>query len=183
MLFCRDNDALSKSKLDDAVKKMAPSVKRFAVQVFWEYVPYDKDLDVDAQLKYIICAMPCIGRRSANSIAAMLAAETLRKASTETYNPRNCAWSLPYLARRARAEYPELAEQATDRMAAYKHIPDEIKNDRTYMLQLAVASAIGSMAGNYGAPTECLEYAAGAVTGHRLRIIMQEFMKNGTNNS
>lgn len=183
MLFCRDNDVLSRSKLDDAVKKMAPSVKRFAGQVFWEYIPYDKDLDVDAQLEYIICAMPHIGRRSANSIAAMLTAETLRKASTEAYNPKDCAWSLPYLARRAKAEYPELAEQVTDRMASYKRIPDEIKNDRTYMLQLAIASAIGYMAGNHGAPTECLDYAANAVTGHRLQIILQEFMKNGTDNS
>lgn len=180
MLFCQDDDALSKAKLDDVVKKMSPSVKRFAVQVFWEYIPYDKSPDIDEQLKYIICAMPCIGRRSANSIAAMLTAETLRKASTETGNQKDCTWSLPHLARRARAEYPELAEQATDRMAAYKRIPDKIKNDRTYMLQLAIASAIGSMAGNYGAPTECLEYAADGVAGRRLRIILQEFMKNGT---
>lgn len=183
MLFCRDNDALSRSKLDDVVKKIAPSVKRFAVQVFWEYIPYDKDLDIDAQLRYIICAMPRIGRRSANSIAAMLTAETLRKASTEACNPKDCTWSLPYLARRARTEYPELAEQITDQMIRYKRIPDEIGNDRTYMLQLAIASAIGYMAGNHGAPTECLDYAADAVTGHRLRIVMQEFVKNGTGNS
>ena len=50
MLFCQDDDALSKAKLDDVVKKMSPSVKRFAVQVFWEYIPYDKSPDIDEQL-------------------------------------------------------------------------------------------------------------------------------------
>lgn len=163
--------ALSKSKLADAVKAIRPSDKETATRCYWEYVPQDRDYTADEQAAFIICVMPSVARFPAKVIADLTTAEIRRRAICDV-KPKDHPFALPNLAKRALAENPELSQKCIGVARRRKHVPDHIKSNDMWALQMAISMTIGIAANGQGYPTESSPECEPMLTGDGLYDVM-----------
>lgn len=167
--------ALSKSKLADAVKAIRPSDKETATRCYWEYVPQDKDYTADEQAAFIICAMPSVARFPAKVIADLVTAEIRKRAMCDV-KPKDHPFALPNLAKRALAENPELSQKCIGVARRQKHVPDHIKSNDMWALQVAISMAIGTAANGQGYPTESSPECEPMLTDNELYDVMDKWV-------
>lgn len=163
-----ESQALSMSKIRDAIESMRFDARNDAAAYFWEYVPQDQPHGQDAELAYIISAMPGAGRYPASAIASLLASEASRRKQAFRPAPRSYKFSLPSLAGRAMVEDPGLCLLAMEAVKRRTRVPPEIRSDHMWLLQLAIACSIGLVSGRGMAPVECSRQTEPLLHGHAL---------------
>lgn len=172
-----ESRGLSMSKIRDAVRRMRFDARNDAARYFWEYVPQDQLHDQDAELAYIISAMPGVGRYPAGTIASLLTAETSLRKKTFRPVPKDYKFALPNLARRAMDEDPGICLRAMESVKRHKHVPPEISSDHMWLLQLAIACSIGVVSGNGMVPMECDRQAEPLLYGHALIERLEQLVR------
>lgn len=172
-----ESQAPSMSKIRDAIERMRFDARNDAAAYFWEYVPQDQPHGQDAELAYIVSAMPGAGQYPAGAIASLLSAEAALRKQTCRPTPKSYEFSLPALAKRAIVEDPGLCLLAMEAVKRHKHVPAEIRSDHMWLLQLSIACSIGVVLGRGMIPVECSRQAEPLLHGHALIERLEQLVR------